>query len=242
QRQLVVNTNVNRRRLTLFGYYALSYGWDNNEGLPADPYNLRAEWGPSAYGDVRHRAAFGATVPLLLKIGVSPFFAANSGTPYNITTGLDPAGTGFPTARPEWIGAPGCEGRACFNSNPPPGGASIIGHNFGRGPGAVNLGLRVSRTWAFGPEGTSGTSGQDAAQHGPQSMLTAPPTGRRYNLTLSATSLNALNHTNLAAPDGDLSSPYFGQSRALGGLIVMAHGGAASTYNRRVDVQLRFTF
>jgi hypothetical protein len=38
------------------------------------------------------------------------------------------------------------------------------------------------------------------------------------------------------------SSPYFGRYRSLGGLIVMSHGGASSTYNRKIDLQLRFTF
>jgi hypothetical protein len=61
-------------------------------------------------------------------------------------------------------------------------------------------------------------------------------------LTVSAFTLNALNHANFATPEGDLSSPYFGQPLGLGGLIVMAHGGAASTYNRKIDLQLRFTF
>lgn len=242
QSQLVASLNINWRRVMLFGFYALSSGQDNNEGLPADPYNLRAEWGPSTYGDIRHRAVFGATLSLPWGFTMSPFLAANSGTPYNITTGLDPADTGFPAARPEWIGAPGCRGAACFDLTPPPG-APLIPRNFGIGPGAINLAVRVSRTWAFGPEGTSGIA--DAAApgpHGPQSILSGLPSGRRYNLTLSASTMNALNVTNLGAPDGDLSSPYFGQSRSLGGIMVMAHGGAASTYNRKIDLQLRFTF
>jgi hypothetical protein len=73
---------------------------------------------------------------------------------------------------------------------------------------------------------------------------TGPGTGsgRRYNLTLSGSTLNALNHPNFAPPNGDLSSGYFGQYRSLGGLIVMSHGGAPTTYNRKIDLQLRFTF
>ncbi len=54
--------------------------------------------------------------------------------------------------------------------------------------------------------------------------------------------MNALNRANFAPPYGDLSSPYFGQYRSLGGLIVMMHGGAPNSYNRKVDVQLQFTF
>ena len=77
---------------------------------------------------------------------------------------------------------------------------------------------------------------------GPPAGMFDAKTGRKYNLTLSASTLNALNHPNFSPPNGDLSSPYFGQYRSLGGMIVMMHGGAPSTYNRKIDLQLRFTF
>ena len=66
--------------------------------------------------------------------------------------------------------------------------------------------------------------------------------GTKYSVVISASTLNALNHPNFATPNGDLSSPYFGQYRSLGGLIVMSHGGAPSTYNRKIDLQVRVTF
>jgi len=220
QRQLVANANVNWRHLMLFGFYALSYGKDDNEGQPADPYNLRAEWGPSTYGDVRDRAAVGATAPLPWKLSVSPFVVANSGVPYNITTGLDPLDMGFPAQRP-----------------------GTLERNSGRGPANVNVALRVGRTWEFGKEGSRGPVESDAVGHsGPPAAMSATSGTKRYQLTLSASTLNALNRANYAPPDGDMSSPYFGQYRSLGGLIVMMHGGAPSTYNRKIDVQLRFTF
>jgi hypothetical protein len=43
---------------------APGYGKDDNEGLPMNPYNLRAEWGPSSFGDIRHRAVLGTGIPL----------------------------------------------------------------------------------------------------------------------------------------------------------------------------------
>jgi hypothetical protein len=262
--QLIATASVNRKKLFLFGYYALSYGMDDNEGLPADPHQLRAEWGPSTYGDVRHRVVLGGAVPLLWKASVSPFLAVNSGAPYNITTGLDPGLTGYPAARPSLVpvgvpvgipvgvpgGAPGavCSGAGlvyaapfgCFDLNPP-AGTPVIGRNFGRGPAAVNLALRLSRTWAFGREGQSGPI-ETGSGHGMPEPAPTSARARKYNLTLSASSLNALNHANYAPPNGDLSSPYFGQYRSLGGLVVMAHGGALAAYNRKVDFQLRFTF
>jgi hypothetical protein len=256
--QVVANANVDYKKLYLFGYYSLSYGKDNNEGLPADPYNLRAEWGPSSYGDMRHRLALGTTIPLPLKMTVYPFLVANSGQPYNITTGLDPFNTGYPAARPallNGIAAPACTGATlmyaagfgCFDLQPA-AGAVTIERNFARGPAAVNVVLRVARTWAFGREGGSGpvaqSSGGDGAHGGgnPTAGMFNSNTGRKYNLTLSASTLNALNHSNFGAPNGDLSSPYFGQYRSLGGVVVLTHGGAPSTYNRKIDLQLRFTF
>ena len=113
QHQLLANINAPWHRLVVFGFYALSYGMDDNEGLPADPYNLRGEWGPSTYGDVRHRVALGADVPLPGKWNVSPFVVANSGTPYNITTGFDPELTGFPEERPALVGEPAKERASC---------------------------------------------------------------------------------------------------------------------------------
>ncbi len=256
QNQVVVNANVNARRLLLFGFYALSSGMDNNESLPADPYNLRAEWGPSTYADVRHKLVLGATAPLPWRFSLSPFLVANSGQPYNITTGLDPAASGFPAARPALLplAATACTGEmlvfaagfGCFDLAP--AGPSIP-RNYGRGPAALNLALRLARTWAFGPDGAPAPSSVTGAPHAGGMRGEGPPPGmfdplrtRRYNLTLSASTMNALNRANFAPPNGDLSSPYFGQYRGLGGLIVMMHGGGAGTYNRKIDLQLRFSW
>jgi hypothetical protein len=202
---------------------------------------------------------------LPLRVSITPFLIANSGVPYNITTGLDPYSTGFPAARPAiepTVAAGACRGNnlvyaagfGCFNLKPAPG-TPAIGRNSGRGPANVSLGLRVSRTWAFGRNGEAGAvnqsgpppgmmdhGGQAPGGHsgGPPEGLFNVKTGHKYNLTLSASTLNALNRTNLAPPNGDLSSPYFGQSLSLADL--MGHVSGASTYNRKIDVQLRFTF
>jgi hypothetical protein len=61
----------------------------------------------------------------------------------------------------------------------------------------------------------------------------------KYNLTLSVSARNVLNHANYAAPSGDLSSPFFGEYRSLAGFGPF---GANGTYNRKIDLQLRFTF
>ena len=128
--------------------------------------------------------------------------------------------------------APHCETVA--STSPPRPESPTIGRNSARGPAATNVALRLSHTWTFGPE-----SGAPPTDHSPMS---APTGSRKYNIVISASTLNALNHPNFAAPNGVLTSPYYGQYRALGGLAVMSHGGAPSTYNRKIDLQLRVTF
>ena len=70
--------------------------------------------------------------------------------------------------------------------------------------------------------------------------MSGPPTGRKYNLTVSATTFNALNHPNYAPPEGNLSSPYFGEYRGLADLA--SHMAAPTTFNRKISLQVRFTF
>jgi hypothetical protein len=283
--QLIVSPNINYKGLFLFGFYNLSYGKDDNEGQPANPYNLGAEWGPSTFADVRHRGVIGTNIPLPWKLNVSPFIVAQSGTPYNITSGLDPFDTGVPSARPALVRnvpAAACTGGnlkyeagfGCFDLAPS-AGESVIGRNYGRGPAVVNVNLRVSRTWSFGRRGESGPANPfpGGAPPAPGSPGGPPPpggpggggpggpgggpggpggggpppglfgggsSGLKYNLTLSIMANNAINHVNYAPPSGDLSSPYFGEYRSLAGNFGPI--GGSSAYNRRINIQLRFTF
>jgi hypothetical protein len=263
--QVIVSPSMNYKGMFVFGFYALSYGSDDNEGEPADPYNLRSEWGPSTFGDVRQRFLIGTSLPLPLKFSVAPFFFASSGTPYNITTGHDTNGDGFATERPALvsIAQSACNGGdlvyaagfGCFNLNPGPG-VSTIERNYGRGPATVNLSLRLSRTWSFGNRGESGLAnpggmppGLGGARGGP--TMGPPPGGgppaamfgaasaKKYNLTLSVSARNFLNRANYSPPSGNLSSPFFGEYRSLAGFGPF---GTPSTYNRKIDIQLRFQF
>jgi hypothetical protein len=157
-------------------------------------------------------------------------------------------------------------GFGCFNLNPA-AGTTVIGRNSARGPANVNLGLRLARTWSFGSKGESGPAENGpppgmggvrgggpggpgggpggggpppgGGPGGPPSGLFGGSSGKKYNLTLSVMARNVLNHANYGAPSGDLSSPYFGAYRSLAGFGPF---GGNSTYNRKVDLQLRLTF
>src|SRR5262249_20140435 len=41
--QFTITPTVNYKRMFIAGYWTLSFGKSDSEGLPADPYNLRAE-------------------------------------------------------------------------------------------------------------------------------------------------------------------------------------------------------
>jgi hypothetical protein len=96
----------------------------------------------------------------------------------------------------------------------------------GRGPGGPGGGGRGG----FGGGGFGG-GGFGGGANG----------GGRYNLTLSVNFNNLLNHTNLANPQGNLGSPFFGESTSIAGSFG-GFGALGSAYNRRIDVQLRFSF
>ena len=273
--QLIVSPNINYKKMFLFGFYSLSYGQTDADGMPANPYNLKSEWGPSSFADVRHRFLMGTNIPLPFKFSVSPFFLAMSGSPYNITTGQDPLHTGYANARPALLSgvtAGSCSGTdlvykdgfGCFDLNPA-ADMTTIGRNYARGPGNISLNLRVSRSWSFGrkgegamgdfgpPPGMGGVRGGGGPPPGggpggggppgggppPGAFGTAGGTGKKYSLSATVSFRNVLNHPNYGNPSGDLSSPYFGEYRSLAGFGPM---GAATTYNRKVDLQLRLSF
>ena len=90
----------------------------------------------------------------------------------------------------------------------------------GRGPGGGGGGIPVFQ----GPGGFGGGGGGEQ---------------KRYSLTFSLFFINMLNHTNLANPVGNLSSPNFGQSLSTAGGF---GGGNAASGNRRVQASVRFSF
>jgi hypothetical protein len=272
--QLIVSPNINYKKVFLFGFYSLSYGQSDAEGMPANPYNLKSEWGPSSFADVRHRFLMGTNIPMPFRFSISPFFLAMSGSPYNITTGQDPLHTGYPNARPallSGVSSANCSGSdlvykagfGCFDLNPS-ADTPAIGRDYARGPGNVSLNLRVSRAWSFGkkgegaqgdfgpPPGMGGVRGGGPPPGGgpggggpppgggpPAGMFGGAGAGKKYTLTATVSFRNVLNHPNYANPSGDLSSPYFGEYRSLAGFGPM---GAATTYNRKIDLQLRLAF
>jgi hypothetical protein len=261
---------MNYKKLFLAGFYTLSFGRTDAGGMPADPYNLRAELGPSQLSDTWHQATIFFTTPLptkrLSKFSISAQFQASSGLPHNLTTGRDVNSDTILAERPQLIpgaGAATCSGASllfepafgCFNLKPLRGTA--IERNFARGPSQVNLFFAsFSRTWVLNPvkEAAEGKEAMVTVPGPNGTMISVPvsmvgplggPSGekRKYSLTLAVNSLNPLNHTTYAPPSGDLSSPWFGVYRATSTQNSFGPGGSSvPTYNPQVSLQLWLNF
>jgi hypothetical protein len=265
QTQLITGLNTSiGKRVNLFSRYIYGQAHSDTDGLstmPANPYDFSAEYGRSAL-DIRHLVLAGGSISGPWGIRLSPFFIARSGIPFNITTGTDLYGTGSitPTARPSMVSSAGTNvyltpyGYLDVN---PVAGQTLIQRNAGIGPGFLELNLRLSKTWGFGSTKFEGPSGGTTSRQGggrgpggggPGPGGGGPPPGggppgesseRRYNLTLSLSARNALNHENLNTPNGAVTSPYFLQSTGITG----GFGPEATASNqRRLELQLRFSF
>ncbi|MGH9903159.1 MAG: hypothetical protein ACRD68_15235, partial [Pyrinomonadaceae bacterium] len=142
QNQLIVSVN-NRfsREFTLFANYVLNRARSDTDGagnFPVNQYDLRTEYGRSSQ-DIRHRFFLGGAINALpWGIRLNPFVVANSGRPFNITTGRDANGDSLFTERPAFAVDPAKAGVrvtpfGSFDPNPVPG-QPIIPRNYGTGP------------------------------------------------------------------------------------------------------------
>ena len=233
-----------------------SSGTTSEASFLSNQYDPLADYGRAAF-DVRHRVFLGGNFTLPYSFSLSPFVIINSGEPYNLTTGQDNNGDSIFNDRP-WFASGStnavCTSRPSFSAAET--AAGLVPVNYCTGPSDTTLNLRLSKTISFGRETKGGSGGGDRGYGGPRghggglgpgglsgagggNPFGGRGTGpsRRYNLTFSISARNLLNTFNPGPPVGNLSSRYFGQS------IIIAGGPFASaSANRRVDLQVRFSF
>jgi hypothetical protein len=254
QNQLIVNGSVRLgAKLLLSGYYTYNHANSDTSGVnsfPSNPLDLRQDYGRASF-DIRQRLFVVGTIGLPRGFRMSPFVFASSGIPFNITTGTDPFQGNLFNVRPTFATCTpsNLTKFGCFNANPAPT-ATPIPIYFGEGPGRFSMNLRVTKTFGFGPviEGASsaaggggmsgGTFGRGPGRGGGGGRgMDAGATNRRYALTVGVIGRNIFNNNNVATPIGNLGSPLFGESNGPAG---RPYNDSSS--NRRLDLQLTFTF
>ena len=265
QNQVIVNSRVQMgRRLSLWGYYTLNYANSDTSGagyipsIPCDASTLPTcgideDFGRASF-DVRHRAFVGGSISMPWGLRASPFLVAQSGSPFNITTGEDVYKINTFNARPT-VGTCGSAGvvstpYGCFNQVAQVGQPGIP-INEETGPARVTLNMRFSKTFGFGekretagggggPRG--GTFGRAPHEHG-GGMFGGNPSDNRYNLTFSVNARNVFNHVNLNNPLANLSAQRCGSPGCFGQSNSLAGGPfSSSTANRLIYLQAQFNF
>jgi hypothetical protein len=274
------NSRLNPR-FSLSGNYSLSKATGDMDGfgatgLPMNSYDLSTEYGRTT-GDVRHRFTLIGTINSpWWGLVFNPFVVANTGPPFNITTGqdlnLDRAFNERPTFAQLNTFCTANPNR-CTSFDYSNTSNEFIPRNYGSSPGSVTVTLRVSRSFTWGGEPASrasagGGGGQRGSGRGTPSIGGGAPGGGRgpggggppgggismggpggggaagrYSLNVSINVQNLFNHVNLARPEGNISSPNFGQSLGLAGSFGgFGGGGSRCGGNRCVYLNMRFNF
>jgi hypothetical protein len=242
-----------------------NYSWNNNRALdggtsgsPFDAYDFTQEWGRANW-DIRHWFTAGASYQTKSGYSVNTFIIANSGQPFNITTGRDTNGDTSFSERPAFaadLNKPGIvmTPYGALDPNPAPG-QKIIPRNFAQGPTFLSINLGASKTFKFGraippkmpPAAASGKAPTVSATAAPpatgaQATPAKPPVQRPYSLVFSVYVTNALNHTNRGNPVGNMTSPFFLRSTSTSGLFFFGPGGGGAGGNRQVVLRMRLSF
>lgn len=273
--------NINFRsflnsNFTLFGNYRLGTTKSDSDGVgsfPAYSYDLNGEYG-NASSDIRHFFIIGGSFGVPWGIRLSPFVIARSGTPFNITSGIDSNADTLFNERPTYAQlADRCNEIGLTDSFCDVSGISdlnqIIPRNYGRGPSSFTVNLRLNKTFGFGkspdaPRRADNQGGQTASGGAPGGGagrrqggggfggggfggggFGGGDTRKPYNLNLGLNVNNLFNTVNLANPISNLNSMRFGQSVSTSGGFGGFRGGGGGgndAGNRRVELQMRFSF
>ncbi|MFP5226688.1 MAG: TonB-dependent receptor domain-containing protein [Acidobacteriota bacterium] len=179
------------KRFAFFlGYLYFHFTSDTpaNAGFAQSAYSNQGEAGPPDW-EARHRLFFFGNYNLPEKLTLSAQMDAQSGAPYNITTGTDNNGDGVFNDRPSYATAPGPGVDATpfglLTANTANGN---VPRNLGTQPALLHLDTNLSRAFHLGKA------------------------DRGRTLTLNARAANLLNHTNVTAVSTVLApQPYFAQ-------------------------------
>jgi hypothetical protein len=246
-----LNINGTVKKAQFWGGYNLnkSRSTDGGQsGSPFDAYDFSNEYARGPFSALSFMYGGGSyTTPG--GINLNMFMIANSGNPFNITTGRDTNGDTYFSERPAFatdLNEPGVivTPLGAFDPTPSPG-QTIIPRNFGRGPGFVSVNMSMGKTFKFGkaiepktpPPGAPKTTDATKDQKPPAK----PPVQRPYSLTFSVNATNIFNRTNKGNPVGNMSSPFFLKSPSGSNNFSFGPGGGSGG-NRVINLRVRLSF
>ncbi len=261
QNQLITNVNSRlNKNISLFSSLVFNHALSNTDGLGtsrSNPYSSAGEYGPAST-DIERRFSLGGSMLTKWNVRLSPLIILDSGPPFDITAGQDLYGDTLFNGRPGIATDPNKPGLVAtkyglLDPNPTPD-EKIVPRNFGRGPGSFSVNLRIAKTFAFGPSkegvvpvatGPGGGGGGRRDNGGAFGMgvptASASATHRRFNMSVSMSIRNLLNHTNPGPIVGNITSPLFGQANQPAGSS-NGEGFSEAANNRRLELQMRLNF
>jgi len=274
EHQVMATVRATYRKVSLFTNYTYSNAKGDTSGVgsvPSVSSDPGLDYGRTSF-DVRNRIMFFGNFNLPWHVSFSPMVVANSGTPFNITTGTDLTGNNQFNARPTY--AANCSEAhtvqthfGCLDVLPYGTGEKIIPYGVGTGPSNVSMNARLSKVIGIGPklgEGQLGPGGGGGGgpRGGPPGLGGGGFSGsrggpgrmdqgvsRKYNLTFSAWGTNIFNHENLSTPNGVLqarpdSSGTLEPQQFFGKSQSLVGGffGSQTAGNRSIFLQAGFNF
>lgn len=236
-----------RHRAFIGGNIGLPFRWTAAPFITmssAPPFNITTGTDYNGDGIANDRPSFATSASNPKNVRVTPWgtfnlapVAGETIIPVNYGTGFGNFSVNMRLSR-TW----GWGERASANPN----GGGFDGPGGGRpgggGPGGGGPG---------GGGGRGGPGGFGGGPGGPGGMFGGfgGGGGKRYNLTFTASARNLLNHVNYSAPVGTLNSPFFGESLSSAGGFGGGPGGpggpgggGGAAGNRKIELQLRFSF
>ena len=176
--QIMATMRATYRKFSFFTNYTYSNAHGNTSGVSSVPSVSSypgLDYGRTSF-DITNRFMLFGNVSLPWRVSLSPMIVANSGPPFNITTGSDLTANNQFNARPTY--AANCsESTAistrwgCFDAEPygpsPVAGTpiepyaaneKIVPYGLGTGPANVSLNMRLSEVFGIGPKVEGGSS------------------------------------------------------------------------------------
>jgi hypothetical protein len=256
QNQLILNLRSRFSKFSVFANYSLNDAKSDTDGagtFPVNQYDLDGEYGRSLL-DATHRFIVGGSYNAPWDLRIRPFVIFRSGSPYNITNGIDSNGDTLFTERPTFAQLfARCDSLGLNNSLCDSSGVSdlnqIIPRNYGTGPEFFIVNLRTSKEFKFGSGGGGGNDSANNRRGRYRGGLFGGGGGgggsrgsdSRYSLEFTVQVRNLFNRTNLSTPVGNLNSPLFAESLSTAGGFGFGRRSSAGG-NRRVELEVEFSF